>query len=96
MEPCKVVRLIRKFADFEFHYDTVVDQSLDPFSDDYFNAQVKLYTEITGRGLDQDTGELTPLDVDANAAASNPYNSKNVSFLAKHNRAVLTSLPQSQ
>ncbi len=78
--------------DFEFRYETSVDQSLDPFSDDYFQAQVRLYTEITGRKLDQDSGELTPINVAAHAAAANPYNSRDVRFLAKHNRAVLTAL----
>lgn len=79
-------------ADFELRYDTQVDQSLDPFSDEYFRAQVALYTEISGRDLDQETGELAPLDVDQHVAAINPYNSRDIKFLSKHTRAVLTCL----
>ena len=79
-------------AEFHLHFETRVDQSLDPFSEEYFRGQSALYTELSGRPLDQESGELTPLDVDAHAAADNPYNSRDVQFLSKHNRAVLTCL----
>ena len=79
-------------AEFHLHFETRVDQSLDPFSEAYFQGQSALYTELSGRPLDQESGERTPLDVDAHAAADNPYNSRDVQFLSKHNRAVLTCL----
>ncbi len=79
-------------ADFRVHFDTEVDRTLDPFSDGYFEQQVALYREIAGRDLDQDSGEMMPVDVDGHVAAINPYNSRDTRFLAKHNRAILTCL----
>src|SRR5687767_1276209 len=79
-------------ADFRLHFDTRVDQSLDPFSDDYFEQQVALYREISGRRLDQSEGEKTPVDVEAHVRGRNPYNSPDVRFIAKHARAVQACL----
>jgi len=79
-------------ADFDVRFDTQVDQNLDPFSEEYFRAQVALYSELSGRGLDQNSGELAPLDVDKHVAAVNSYNLRDVKFLSKHTRAVLTCL----
>ena len=77
-------------ADFRLEFDTVVDQDLDPFSEAYFEEQVELYTELSGRTLDQESGEMTTLDVDAHAAAISPCNIRDARFLSKHTRAVLT------
>lgn len=79
-------------AEFQLRCDKEVDQSLDPFSDDYFDEQVELYSEIAGRDLNQETGEITPLDVDVHVGAISPYNSRDPKFLSKHTRAVLTCL----
>jgi SAM-dependent methyltransferase len=79
-------------ADFQLDFDTRPDGTLDPFSDGYFAQQQALYEELAGRPLDQTTGELTPLDVDAHAAGCNPYNSPDVRFISKHARAVLTAV----
>lgn len=79
-------------ADFRLDFDTRPDGTLDPFSDRYFAQQQDLYEELAGRPLDQTTGELTPLDVDAHAAGCNPYNSTDVRFISKHARAVLTAV----
>ena len=78
--------------DFSVAIDTRVDQSLDPFSEEYFEDQLALYKELSGRDLDQKTGELTPLDVDAHTNAGNPYNSRDSKFIARHARVVLTAL----
>lgn len=73
-------------------YSTVVDQSLDPFSPEYYAQQLALYEEIAGRPLDQATGELTPLDVDSLARHANPMGSDSVAFISDHVRSISTML----
>ena len=82
----------KHLSGFRLSFKTRVDQSLDPFSADYFQQQLELYREISGRELDQETGELTPIDVDAHAAGSNPYNQPNIGYIARHVRAIQGSL----
>lgn len=77
---------------FRYHPKTAVDVTLDPFSDAYFAQQCAVYAEIAGRDIDQDTGEITPLDVDARVATANPYGERNIAFISKHCRTVLTAL----
>lgn len=79
-------------ANFEFQPRVKVDVQLDPFSDAYFDQQIAVYREISGRDLDQDTGEITPLDVDARVDTANPYGERNIAFISKHCRTVLTAL----
>ena len=82
----------KHLSGFQLSFKTKVDQSLDPFSADYFQQQLELYREISGRELDQETGKLTPIDVDAHAAGSNPYNQPNIGYIARHVRAIQGSL----
>ncbi|MEM7522137.1 MAG: class I SAM-dependent methyltransferase, partial [Pseudomonadota bacterium] len=77
---------------FVFEPKTAVDLTLDPFSDAYFDQQIAVYREIAGRALDQDTGEITPIDVDARVNTANPYGENNIAFISKHCRTVLTAL----
>lgn len=79
-------------ADFRLEYDTRPNQQLDPFSEEYYQQQVALYTELSGRKVDQEQGELTPLDVDTHAGGNNPYNSGDVGWIAKHTRAIHSCL----
>lgn len=79
-------------ANFKLVFRAKVDQSLDPFSDSYFQQQVELYREISGRELNQETGELTPIDVGAHASGTNPYNQRNIGYIARHVRAIQGSL----
>ena len=74
--------------DFRLNHATRVNESLDPFSDAYFNEQLTLYREIAGRDLDQETGELTTVDVERNWLAANPYGSRDIGFIARHARAI--------
>lgn len=79
-------------SDFSLAFKTKVDESLDPFSDGYYNCQLNLYRELSGRELDQETGEQTAIDVEAHSLGVNPYNSRDINFIAKHARAVLTAI----
>jgi len=72
------------WANFEYRYDTVVDQALDPFSAEYVNQQIELYREISGRELDQQSNEHTVLNVEIHAAAVNPYAHVTPGALAEH------------
>lgn len=77
---------------FQIRYDTTIDQTLDPFSEEYFGQQVALYRELAGREVDQETGEQTDFDMAAHETACNPYNSADVKFVADHFRAILNGL----
>jgi 2-polyprenyl-3-methyl-5-hydroxy-6-metoxy-1,4-benzoquinol methylase len=79
-------------ADFRLDFDAQVNPQLDPFSDEYFQQQLALYRELAGRALDQQTGELMSLNVDAHVAGNNPYNSADIRFMSKHTRTIHTCL----
>lgn len=72
---------------FHLEFETNVEVTIDPFSDEYFKSQVALYEEIAGRKLDQDSGEQ--FDVPANFESPNPYASGDIRFIAKHARTIL-------
>ncbi|WP_315833885.1 class I SAM-dependent methyltransferase [Bradyrhizobium prioriisuperbiae] len=71
-------------SDFELVCDTKVDLTLDPFSDDYFQQQLALHGELTGRDFNQELNELVPINISANAAGQNPYNSTNIALISHH------------
>ncbi|MGF1570733.1 MAG: class I SAM-dependent methyltransferase [Nodosilinea sp.] len=78
--------------DFYLKFDTKVDQNLDPFSNDYYQSQIDLYKEISGRSIDQSTWEQAPVEVEKSIFGVNPYGSNDINFISKHSRAVLTTL----
>jgi 2-polyprenyl-3-methyl-5-hydroxy-6-metoxy-1,4-benzoquinol methylase len=82
----------REFYGFNVDFDTKVDESLDPFSDAYVANQVRLYEELSGRELDQSSGEMTLFDLEAHSTGPNPYNSRDVDFIARNSIAVMSML----
>ncbi|MBE7209894.1 MAG: class I SAM-dependent methyltransferase [Gluconacetobacter diazotrophicus] len=84
--------LLRKYHPFELRPDFTVDQSLDPFSPEYFRQQIALYEEITGRTLDQETGELHPSDIEHLFTEPNPLGIRDTGHIAEHLRALSTIL----
>ena len=78
--------------DFQLEFTTHVDPSLDPYSPEYFAQMLALYTEITGRTLNQEEGEKTHFPLDDHAAAVNPYSRTDPAFLAAHARTINTVL----
>ncbi len=78
--------------DFSLRFSTKVDETIDPFSEEYVNMQIEVYKELSNRELNQEIGEQTSVDVEQNVKAANPYGSKDIDFIAKHARAVLSSL----
>ncbi|WP_315754934.1 MULTISPECIES: class I SAM-dependent methyltransferase [unclassified Bradyrhizobium] len=73
-------------------YDTRVDDTLSPFSDEYFEQQVALYREVSGRDLDQASGELHPVEIEQLLDAPNPIGIENPAHIAEHVRAVSAML----
>jgi len=71
---------------------TQIDLSLDPFSEDYFNQQISLYEELSGRAFDIKEGEQYAIDVEARINTANPYASPNSHFISMHAKAVMAAL----
>ncbi|SCB30189.1 class I SAM-dependent methyltransferase [Rhizobium lusitanum] len=71
-------------SDFELTYETVVDITLDPFSEEFLRQQLNLHMELTGRGIDQLENEIVPVVVQDNAAGVNPYNSTDIRSVSRH------------
>lgn len=69
---------------FNYAPVTAVDTSLDPFGAAYFEQQIALYREISGRTLDQTANEHTVFDPEAHLNARNPYNHGEPGVLANH------------
>lgn len=83
-------------SDFKLSLDTVVDEDLDPFSDEYFSQQMDVYREISGRDLDQETGEQAAVDVMTNSLTANPVGSGDIGNIAKHSKTIATLLSLSE
>jgi 2-polyprenyl-3-methyl-5-hydroxy-6-metoxy-1,4-benzoquinol methylase len=81
---------------FVLKYDTQIDLQIDPFGRQYFDMQTKLYSEISGRNLDQEANEQfkanTNKDNNFLANTSNPLGSKDISYISKHMRAISAML----
>lgn len=84
--------LAAAYYPLDFKFDTIVDQDLDPFSAEYFDHQLALYSEISGRQLNQSEGELHPVDIASLLESSNPLGVSNVPFTAEHVRAISSML----
>ncbi|WP_242153875.1 class I SAM-dependent methyltransferase [Sphingomonas sp. BAUL-RG-20F-R05-02] len=82
----------QEFYPIDLDYDTVVDQSFDPFSGSYFEQQVELYRGISSRDLDQSSGELHDDDLRPLLDAPNPTGISDVAILADSMRALTTML----
>lgn len=81
-----------RFYPIEFVAETKVDQELDPFSSEYFDQQLALYREISGRDLNQWDGELHPVDVASLVNTPNPLGIPHPNFIGEHVRAISTML----
>ncbi|MBA3669040.1 MAG: class I SAM-dependent methyltransferase [Sphingomonas sp.] len=84
--------LASRYYPLEFEFDTVVDQDLEPFSDEYYQHQLTLYKEISGRELNQWDGELHPVDIPSLLETPNPLGVNNVTFISEHVRAISSML----
>jgi hypothetical protein len=53
---------------------------------------LRLYEDISGRPQNQSSGELTAFDVEAHSTGPNPYNSRDIDFIARNSMAVMLCL----
>lgn len=74
----------RYWKDFKYVFGVEVNQDLDPFSDQYFEGQLNLYREISGRQFEQTENELGDIDVEAHVMSPNPYGDLPPSNLSLH------------
>ncbi len=72
------------WSNFSYEPSYLIDQSLDPFSEAYVAEQLKLYTELSGRELNQHEFEKTNFEIRSYVEATNPYNHPDPSGLALH------------
>ena len=61
------------WANFSYQPTVAIDQTLDPYSPEYFAQQIALYKELSGREMDAVANEMTSIDVEQHVGAPNPY-----------------------
>ena len=84
--------LADRFYPFELQFDTMVDETISPFSDEYHRQQLALYEEVSKRRLDQESGELHPVDIQPLLAAPNPFGIRDVAIVADQVRVLSNML----
>ena len=84
--------IVSRYEPIELMFDTVIDHSLSPYSETYFDQQMALYREISGRDLDQEQGELHADDVEGLRRAPNPTGIQDSAVLAEYVRCVSSML----
>ena len=85
-------KVSEKYLPIQLAYQTVVDDSLDPFSDEYFQSQIDLYEEIAGKKLNQWSGELHPVNIPSLLESANPLGINKADFISEHVRALSSML----
>lgn len=86
-------RIYEKFIPINLLHKTSINQSIDPFSDEYFQSQLDLYEEIAGRHLNQWSGELHPVEnMTALVNSHNPQGINDVSIVSENVRALSSML----
>ena len=83
-------------SDFRYKPTSIINESLDPFSEEYVQQQITLYSEISGRTLNQQINEFTGFDLENCINAQNPYAHPDPTFIAKHSRTVLQAVELAQ
>lgn len=78
-------------SNFSVRLSTRVDETLDPFSEEYCQQQIAVYRELAGRELNQEEGELTSFELEAHVHGQNPCAMGDVEHMAKHTRSVVTT-----
>ena len=80
---------VQRFIPLELEYVTHVDDvGLSPYSEEYYQQQISLYEEVSGRKLNQADGELHPTDIESLVNQPNPIGILDVAQMCEHVRAV--------
>lgn len=72
------------FEDFRYDRKTEIDVTLDPNSEEYWQQQIALYKELSGRELDQTQNELTEFPLEDYVGAVNAYASNDPVRISLH------------
>ena len=72
------------WKDFRYQPTIQVDQTLDPYSEPYWQQQVQLYREITGRELNQVDNDLVNFDLEDHVRSVNAYASTDPARMTLH------------
>jgi 2-polyprenyl-3-methyl-5-hydroxy-6-metoxy-1,4-benzoquinol methylase len=72
------------WQDFSYEPTIQIDQELDPFSDEYYDAQIALYCEMSNREFEQAKNELGDINTAAHISAANPYDHASPAGLSVH------------
>ncbi len=72
------------WSGFQYIPSTPVDQTLDPYSAEYFQQQCDLYHELSQRTIEPEANELTAFDITEHVNAPNPYGSYDASNFVAH------------
>jgi 2-polyprenyl-3-methyl-5-hydroxy-6-metoxy-1,4-benzoquinol methylase len=74
----------KMFTDFRYEPATQVDKTLNPNSQEYWEQQLALYRELSGRKLDQTKNELTEFTLEDHIKTPNAYASADPSRMSLH------------
>ena len=64
---------VNYWSGFRYKPSVIIDTTLPPDSDEYFQQMLNLYKEISGRQFDQKTNEFTQFNVDELVDLESPY-----------------------
>lgn len=84
--------VVKYWESLEFVSEVTVDENLDPLSDEYVNAQIELYKELSGREVNQYENEIAPFSLEDSVRAANPYGTNNIQFMSNHSNSVTKAL----
>lgn len=80
---------------FRFHKD-LVNETLDPFSEEYVQEQLCFYKRLTGQLADQKQTELTSFNLQDHLQTANPYASVPAHLAAMHASRISLAIKQSK
>lgn len=80
------------YPHFWIDVDDKPDPAWDPFSDQYFNYQISVYSRLSGRHLNQEEGEMHAVNKKELIEAPNPLGLDNPRHMSEYCRAILAML----
>lgn len=78
--------------DFSIEYSTIVDDTLDPFSNEYFQQQLSLHFELHQSPVDQSKTEQAQIDVISYINSPNPIRYASANYFSEHGKTILTTM----
>ncbi|WCT74842.1 class I SAM-dependent methyltransferase [Sphingomonas naphthae] len=85
-------KLNLEFESLDLNDILPLDPTIDPFSEEYVDYQIRVYKAISNRGLDQSANEHTSFDYRTHFSAANPYASTDVVQMARHMSTISSTI----